>query len=174
MTTLTVEGLRRYPRDAVARRRSLHLSSAAFAPKDELVGVPPCLFLLSFSHTRSRTFSEVLFDFGLFPCNEANAKTHKALAKPPGAGQSRSSKTCERVAPPRDAPRQAEKRNQPCRVASRNVHVPCNHAAIATTVYDLGPTSSRPRAGHGRSSETCEHVAPPRHAPRRAKKRSQQ
>ena len=56
MTTLTVDRLRRSPRDAVARRRSLHLSSVAFALKNELVGVPPCGFLLSFSPTHSRTF----------------------------------------------------------------------------------------------------------------------
>jgi len=61
------------------------------------------------------------------------------------------------MSPARDAPRGTEKQSQPCRLAGRNAHAPCNRTASAKTVYDLGPTSWRPRAGLGRSFKKCEH-----------------
>ena len=54
------------------------------------------------------------------------------------------------MSPARDAPRGTEKRSQPCRLAGRDARAPFNRATSAKTVYVLGHTSWRPRAGLGR------------------------
>ena len=66
------------------------------------------------------------------------------------------------MSPARDAPMghgEAEPTMQTCRP-----QCPCNRTASAKTVYDLGPTPWRPRAGLDRSSKKCEHVAGARRA----------
>ena len=100
------------------------------------------------------------------PCNcAASAKTVDDLGPTSwrpraGLGSPRNAS----MSPARDAPRGAEKRSQPCRLAGRSAYAPCNRAACANTVYDLGPTAWRPRVGLGRSSKKCEHVAGARRA----------